>query len=488
LSSHARCALFLRLFSSRLANPMAAQQCMHHMTLCVRSLSPPPPSARKVPTRVAHVLIVGHFQHAKNRPSHPKSTCSLLGWSCLGPIDEPSFASKGTSFIEYFRVAKSTSQFATSSSVYTLLTCQLDQHVQVPPGPPPAPPPVQGTVGINITWMPMTTNKHDAVLDAAAAATATEGGMERAALRRARLGAVDPSTCGPRGCPSLQAGGDVAEEADRLMAAMPHYVIPRQSLGPALPPAEAQRDKLQRMLATGWGPWLHSNMLPLVKLPDAATVMPELCRKSTGVCVTSAVPDGARPHPNNKPGTETRVGHHAFDRSYVHSFVLFIINPSAAMACLPKQPYLPGICGRRVKCEHVDAQCLVTHSLMLTRSSLDLSTRVICANLTRVTMAARVNHSVSLGLGNASPWPQSIVFGASLSWPGSAICDHVPHRTAPCLAPFHPTHQLCSVLLCRWGYPGDASQRVGRVHGFGSRERRPGFALHAARQLRWCCW
>ena len=32
------------------------------------------------------------------------------------------------------------------------------------------------------------------------------------------------------------------------------------------------------------------------------------------------MPDGARPHPGNKPGTETRVGHHAFDRSYVQFY------------------------------------------------------------------------------------------------------------------------------------------------------------------------
>jgi hypothetical protein len=88
-----------------------------------------------------------------------------------------------------------------------------------------------------------------------------------------------------------------------------------------------------------------------------------------------------------------------------------------------------------VKCEHFETQCLVTHSLILTRSSLDRrpasSAPTSHAKLTRVTMAARVNHSVSLGLGNANPWPQSLVFGASLSWPGSAMSLTVSRPIPP---------------------------------------------------------
>ena len=93
--------------------------------------------------------------------------------------------------------------------------------------------------------------------------------------------------------------------------------IPRASLSPSLPEPEARRDILQRTLAVGWGPWLHKNMLAIVKLPEAATITTQLCRKSTGDCITGAVPDGARPRPGDHPGVETRVGLHAYDRSYV---------------------------------------------------------------------------------------------------------------------------------------------------------------------------
>ena len=95
--------------------------------------------------------------------------------------------------------------------------------------------------------------------------------------------------------------------------------IPTQALSPALPVVEAKRDALQKALAIGWGPWMHSNMLDIVKLPDAATISTQLCTV-THKCLDTAVPDGASPRPHNTPGTATRVGHHAFDRSYVQFY------------------------------------------------------------------------------------------------------------------------------------------------------------------------
>ena len=52
----------------------------------------------------------------------------------------------------------------------------------------------------------------------------------------------------------------------------PPEAIPTALLDSALPPAEAAREVMQRGLASGWGPWLHSSMLALVSLPSAATV------------------------------------------------------------------------------------------------------------------------------------------------------------------------------------------------------------------------
>ena len=62
---------------------------------------------------------------------------------------------------------------------------------------------------------------------------------------------------------------DEASIASQMLAEVPHVAIPVAALGPELPPAEQQRDELQRGLAHGWGSWLHENMLPMVKLPEA---------------------------------------------------------------------------------------------------------------------------------------------------------------------------------------------------------------------------
>jgi hypothetical protein len=109
-----------------LATLKAVQQCMYHMTLCARILSPPP-SARGVPTSDEHVLIVRHFKQAKLRRPHQKGSCPLLGWACFGPMDESSVANKRTGFFcvcvcVFFRVAKSTSHFVFSLHVVDLST------------------------------------------------------------------------------------------------------------------------------------------------------------------------------------------------------------------------------------------------------------------------------------------------------------------------------------------------------------------------------
>jgi len=97
--------------------------------------------------------------------------------------------------------------------------------------------------------------------------------------------------------------------------------IPTAILGAALPLYEQERETLQRGLATGWGPWLHSNMLALVSLPSCGTVTTSICKKgssATADCIDSAQPDG---HKQNARSAYVRVGHHAYDRSYVQFFV-----------------------------------------------------------------------------------------------------------------------------------------------------------------------
>lgn len=98
---------------------------------------------------------------------------------------------------------------------------------------------------------------------------------------------------------------------EHMLAEVPHVAIPVAALGPDLPPAEQQRDELQRGLASGWGSWLHENILPVIKLPEAVVIAPVVCSKSTGKCLDSCVPDGMRPYSRltDPIGVETRVGH-----------------------------------------------------------------------------------------------------------------------------------------------------------------------------------
>ena len=88
--------------------------------------------------------------------------------------------------------------------------------------------------------------------------------------------------------------------------------IPSTVITSALPDEEARRDELQRSMTTGWGAWMHSNMLAMVKLPDNAVVTPKVCLMGGKNCIASAVPDGAKPHPGNRAGVATRVGLHAY--------------------------------------------------------------------------------------------------------------------------------------------------------------------------------
>lgn len=65
---------------------------------------------------------------------------------------------------------------------------------------------------------------------------------------------------------------------------------------------------------------MHSNMLDLVKLPEAAVVTTQLCNLggSGAQCIMTAQPDG---HKQNSKSAYVRVGHHAYDRSYVQYYL-----------------------------------------------------------------------------------------------------------------------------------------------------------------------
>ena len=75
-------------------------------------------------------------------------------------------------------------------------------------------------------------------------------------------------------------------------AAEPLSVLGAKELIPVLPSHESRRDSVQRQLSRGWGPWLHHNILSIVKLPEAATITTELCQVSTGDCISHMTPDG----------------------------------------------------------------------------------------------------------------------------------------------------------------------------------------------------
>lgn len=86
------------------------------------------------------------------------------------------------------------------------------------------------------------------------------------------------------------------------------------SFQPRLSPPEEQREELQRSLKQGWGYWLRTSILSIVKLPEGLVMELSLCQVSTGKCLDNAIPDDAG---------VIRVGLHAYDRSYVGYNITF---------------------------------------------------------------------------------------------------------------------------------------------------------------------
>jgi hypothetical protein len=98
------------------------------------------------------------------------------------------------------------------------------------------------------------------------------------------------------------------------------FPLPAASLDAALPAPELARRALQQRAASGWGSWLHRDILSVVLLPDSACISVQLCHLPTGICLEGTQIDG-----NGAQGNlPVRVGAHAIDHSYSQAFVSFL--------------------------------------------------------------------------------------------------------------------------------------------------------------------
>ena len=111
--------------------------------------------------------------------------------------------------------------------------------------------------------------------------------------------------------------------------------LPASSFSADLLPGEIERRELQRGLARGWAPWIHHNILDIVKVREGIVVTPTICQHSTGTCIEIAVPDGQHQSASN---ANARVGLHAPDRSYVQ----FFVGPMAEVAANVSVAYSSG--------------------------------------------------------------------------------------------------------------------------------------------------
>jgi hypothetical protein len=86
--------------------------------------------------------------------------------------------------------------------------------------------------------------------------------------------------------------------------------IPAENLSPSLPKADEWRIKTQKALTNGWGSFYSHNLLAVTRLPDQFQIKIGLCQLSSGACEYDTV-DSAN---------SVRLGHHAFDNSYVQYY------------------------------------------------------------------------------------------------------------------------------------------------------------------------
>ena len=88
--------------------------------------------------------------------------------------------------------------------------------------------------------------------------------------------------------------------------------FPTKWLSPTLPTAESERISLQKGMAVGWGLWVHSTIMSIAHLPDAATLDIAICDTKSNACLDGTKIEGP---------AKVRVGPHAYNRSYIQFFV-----------------------------------------------------------------------------------------------------------------------------------------------------------------------
>ena len=105
--------------------------------------------------------------------------------------------------------------------------------------------------------------------------------------------------------------------------------LPAAALDATLPAPELARRALQQRAASGWGSWLHRDIMSVVLLPSSACVTVQLCHLPTGLCLESTQIDG-----NGAQGNlPVRVGAHTIDHGYSQAFVSFLfLNVSVEYA------------------------------------------------------------------------------------------------------------------------------------------------------------
>ena len=105
--------------------------------------------------------------------------------------------------------------------------------------------------------------------------------------------------------------------------------LPAATLDAALPAPELARRALQQRAASGWGTWLHRDVLSVVLLPDSAVVTTMLCHLPTGACLEGTQIDGN----SGGPQPPVRVGTKAMNGGYSQLYVTFLtLNVSVEFA------------------------------------------------------------------------------------------------------------------------------------------------------------
>eukprot|EP00301_Raphidiophrys_heterophryoidea_P017925 c2923_g1_i1.p1 GENE.c2923_g1_i1~~c2923_g1_i1.p1 ORF type:complete len:932 (-),score=169.29 c2923_g1_i1:264-3059(-) len=97
----------------------------------------------------------------------------------------------------------------------------------------------------------------------------------------------------------------------RVQSCAPPLPIEPLRLSPTVSTLETSRRELQQNLTVGWGPWTQKNILEIINLPSGSRFNIGICQLSSGNCDTN---DGAG-------GENSRVGLHAYDRSYVQMYI-----------------------------------------------------------------------------------------------------------------------------------------------------------------------